>query len=305
MNSEIRYPLIAIASYRRPDGLRALLRSLESASKGTNFSVVVVDNDPAGSACDVSQDTCLDLVYVVEPAPGIAAARNRALTLFGAPECTADSIVFVDDDEHVIQGWLDILTDHANSTGAAVVTGPVESVFPPHAPRWVVKGGFIQRPEWPNRAKLRAGATNNTLVKKESWRSAGSPRFDDSFSLTGGSDAKFFSVFLNSGLEIEYSQAARVFEPVPDERMTLKWLSRRAFRNGVVLGRLGKAKRGVLLTLGQGGYYVLTGTVRAAADALRGRGLQSSSFNKTINGVGVISSLFGFHVHEYRRKSGD
>jgi succinoglycan biosynthesis protein ExoM len=291
--------LIAIATYKRPSGLESLLRSLESCSQSRPFSVIVVDNDANASAQEVARASVLDVMYVVEPKPGIAAARNRAMDEFEK----FDAIVFVDDDEYVTAGWLDRLVEQATATSAGVVIGPVQSLFPENAPKWVKNGGFIQRPSWANGALLTAGATNNTLVKASAWRAGGSPRFDDSFSATGGSDAKIFSVLLAQGVHIEFCEAAIVFEPVLEERMKLRWLIRRAYRNGIVSARIWAPRYGRMRTLGKGLLMTLHGLAGLVWMLARGRGVQSIPFNRCLNGLGAMSALTGVRVHEYKRVS--
>jgi succinoglycan biosynthesis protein ExoM len=290
--------LIAVATYKRPDGLQALLQSLESSTAARSFDVLVVDNDAAGSGRAVAESSPLPVTYVVEPKPGIAAARNRAVDEIQ----NYDAVVFVDDDEYVVEGWFDHLMDYAESSSAGVVTGPVESIFPADAPRWVVKGGFIQRPSWPHGSVLTAGATNNTLLKIDAWTAAGAPRFDDTFSATGGSDAKLFSVLLARGVQIEFCATAVVFEPVLPERMRLKWLARRGYRNGIVSARIWELKHGRAKTLVKGVLLGFGGLVKALRDLILGRGLQAPSFNGFLNGLGVVSALIGVRVHEYKRK---
>jgi succinoglycan biosynthesis protein ExoM len=290
--------LIAVATYKRPDGLQALLQSLERATHARPFDVLVVDNDANGTGRSVAEASRLNVVYVIEPKPGIAAARNRAVDMIA----DYDAVVFVDDDEYVVEGWLDHLVEYAESSAAGVITGPVESVFPDNAPRWVVNGGFIQRPSWPHGTVLSAGATNNTLLKIAAWKAAGAPRFDDTFSATGGSDAKLFSVLLARGVRIEFCATAGVFEPVLPERMRFKWLARRGYRNGIVSARIWELKHGRAKTLVKGVVLALGGLVKALRDLVLGRGLQARSFNGFLNGLGVVSALIGVRVHEYKRK---
>lgn len=290
--------LIAVATYKRPDGLQALLQSLESATTSRSFDVLVVDNDANGSGRTVAESSRLSVIYVVEPKPGIAAARNRAVDEIQQ----YDVVVFVDDDEYVVEGWLDRLLDYAEASPAGVVTGPVESIFPADAPRWVVNGGFIQRPTWPHGSVLSAGATNNTLLKIAAWNAAGAPRFDDTFSATGGSDAKLFSVLLARGVQIEFCADAVVFEPVLPERMRLKWLARRGYRNGIVSARIWSHKHGRVKTLAKGALLGLGGFLQTLRDLVLAKGLQARSFNGFLNGMGVLSALVGVRVHEYKRK---
>ena len=72
-------------TYHRPDDLRAALPLLleqvsEAGDDRVHADLLVVDNDPEGSAEPiVAGHRHPRLRYVVEPRPGIAAARNRAL----------------------------------------------------------------------------------------------------------------------------------------------------------------------------------------------------------------------------------
>lgn len=291
--------LIAIATYRRPEGLGVLLRSLEAASSRRPFDVIVVDNDAAGTGRSVAEHSPLRLDYVVEPRPGIAAARNRALDHLDGH----DAIVFVDDDEYVSAGWLDRLVEHAEKSDADIVTGPVISVFPPNAPRWLISGGFIQRPSWPTGTVLTAGATNNTLVLVESWTRFGAPRFDESFSATGGSDAKLFSLLLAAGARIEFVAEAVVSEPVLAERMKVRWLLRRAYRNGIVSARIWQLKHGTVKTVARGMLMAVGGLFRAVVHLVTLKGVQASSANAFVTGLGVVSAVSGIRVHEYKRTS--
>jgi len=296
------HALIAIASFRRPDDLRVLLESLIGSAAGSQHTmdVLVVDNDPAGSAETTVSDFRDQVRYVLEPQPGIAEARNRSLDDFTG-NADYDAIVFVDDDEYVGATWWDTLATAATNTTAGVVTGPVTSIFPPDTPAWIRRGGFMQRAGHRDRERLTAAATNNTLLKRSDWERAGSPRFDRSFSSTGGSDARLFADLIAAGVTIEFCLRAEVFEPVPHDRMTLRWVARRAFRNGVVLARIGVTKRGAALTFAHGGFLTVTGFGLAVVDLVRVRGVHARSFNRLLNGLGVMSSFFGARVHEYQR----
>lgn len=296
------HALIAIASFRRPDDLRVLLDSLLVAASGSQHTmdILVVDNDPAGSAEQTVREFGDDVRYVLEPRPGIAEARNRSLEDF-AGDIGYDAIVFVDDDEYVGATWWEVLATAAANTTSGVVTGPVTSIFPDDSPAWIRRGGFMQRAGHRDRERLTAAATNNTLLKRADWEGAGSPRFDRSFSSTGGSDARLFADLIAAGVTIEFCLDAEVFEPVPRDRMTLRWVTRRAFRNGVVLARIGVTKRGTALTFAHGGFLAVTGFGLTVVDLIRVRGVHARSFNRTFNGLGAMSSFFGARVHEYQR----
>src|SRR5258705_4394347 len=101
---------ICIATHRRPQGLLALLQSLDGLvfdGAAPEVRVIVADNDEAESAraiCDGARDWLRHpLTYVVEKRPGIPQARNASL----APALgSVDWIAFADDDELADPRWL-------------------------------------------------------------------------------------------------------------------------------------------------------------------------------------------------------
>jgi GT2 family glycosyltransferase len=295
--------LIAIATYRRPEGLQQLLDSLEAGMGSTSAAILVVDNDPGGSARAVAAAHPVRPIYVLEPDPGIAEARNRALAHFGNDY---RAIIFVDDDEWVSEDWLTTLTAYAQQTGADVVVGPVMSVLPPEAPEWVRRGGFIQRPILQSGQQLATAPTNNTLLLRDAWVRSGSPRFDPTFSVTGGSDADFFRGICKAGARILYCADAVVHEDVPAERLSLQWLRRRAVRNGIAQTRV-RRKHGDSLLRGLMGGLVYTGygIVFLGIGVITRRGVQAKPFNYLFLGYGRFAALFNYRIREYARLPSD
>ena len=111
---------ICIATYRRPQGLRALLDSLNAMSFDASLaslSIIVVENCPdapaEASLGDVSKLSRWPLRYVTEHNRGIVAARNRALDEVGE---RADLIAFLDDDETVSEDWLNAMLTTLHET---------------------------------------------------------------------------------------------------------------------------------------------------------------------------------------------
>lgn len=294
--------LISIATYKRPEGLARLLDSLEVALSGrTNFNIVVVDNDPQGTGEEAAKQSPLRVTYVIEEEPGIASARNRGLTFF-----TADhrGIIFVDDDEWVEPDWFENLTRHSENSDAGVVQGPVITLLPSDAPEWITQGGFYQRKSRKTGEQLESAATNNTLLTRDAWLSAGSPVFDTAFSSTGGSDWDLFWGIRKSGVRIEYCEDAIVSEDVPPSRMGKKWLRQRYIRNGIVGIRVCKKHGDLVLP------YIFralavgaVGLAQIALSTLRGQGPQAVPMSRALVSWGKISGLFGQRIHEYKRQN--
>ncbi|MHA3703893.1 glycosyltransferase family 2 protein [Jatrophihabitans sp. YIM 134969] len=296
--------VVAIVSYRRPDDLRTALAAVvpEARRLDPPAGVLVVDNDPEGSARDVA--AAVDGVgYVVEPAPGIAAARNRAM------DHSAGSrfLVWLDDDEHPEPGWLAALVGTARSTGAAAVAGPVVSVFDTAPDAWVSAGRFFDRRRLPTGTRIDQAATNNLLLDRDQLDGL---RFDPAFGLTGGSDTLFTRTLARRGRLLVWCDEAVVLDRVPADRVSRSWVVRRAFRMSntgvrvdlVLAGGTGArltvrardAARGLTRVAG-GSARMLLGVVRRSPGD-RVRGLRT-----VVRGAGMVSAATGYVYAEYRR----
>lgn len=292
--------LIAIATYRRNEDLAVLLTSLLQA-KGVSAGadVVVVDNSPDLSALRTVQSHELVAEYVHQPVPGIAAARNSALQLFTARHA---GIVFVDDDEWVAEDWFEMLTGYAEDCHAGVVQGAVHSVLPPTVPSWIKRGNFYQRPLRATGEKLESAATNNTLLLRSAWLLAGSPKFDESFSFTGGSDWDLFWQVRRGGSEIHYCAEAVVSEAVQLERANWRWLRRRYFRKGMVGTRIVRKHGGSITKyLCKASIAVIWGAFQQVGFVAVGRGLQAAAVERVFVNLGKFGPLLGLRIEEYKR----
>lgn len=295
--------VIAVATFRRPMELARLLTSIAGSDlEGLDVSIVIVDNDKHETARPVVEgfECACEIFYVVESDPGIASARNAALDVLARG--AFDYVIFVDDDEWVAHDWLRRLIDAASASGADVVTGPVRTLAGETAPRWMREGGFFDRREPADMSALATAATNNTLLSVASWRRFGSPRFDPSFSFTGGSDTDFFTRIVRiSGARIVFCALAVVFEDVPSDRSSFRWFIRRQFRIGQVIYRVesrygrpvDRAKMGIL-HLG----YGLMATLWGVASRRR---LMAYPLTKLFRGLGMIAASSGYRIEEYKR----
>lgn len=308
---------VAVATHRRPDGLLTLLRSLAEMRRGAAatrtpaFDVVVVDNDPAGSgvaALDLTADRFPFSVHaVVEPRPGIAAARNRALDLAAG----YDWVCFVDDDETVEPNWLARLVDAQRVCTADAVTGPVEFHYAASPPAWALLGGFSIRPEHADLERCRLAATNNVMFSVRALRDRGI-RFDDALGLTGGSDMLLSRQLSDAGGRIVWAEHARVHEVMPPERCTPRWMIRRAVRSGntsalVELALVRDAtiavrcRRRTLLLLGGLARVAVGAFGMVSAPRLSRRARGARSFRLLLRGVGVLGACIRRPVQEYAR----
>ncbi len=290
---------ICIATFKRPDGLRALVESLDRQRIPDNVDLrlVIVDNDGA-SPLGAPPPSRFETIYVVEPLRGIAAARNAALDLVG-PD--TDFVVFVDDDEVVEENWLAALLAVQRRTGAAAVQGSVVPRYAATPPKWMDQSGVFRLGPYQDGASIDFAATNNVIVEVR-WIRQTNLRFDSRFNTTGGSDHEFFQRLQVAGGKIVTAGSAVVIDEIPVHRTTLNWVVRRQFRKGNTLARIAVLhRRGVGVRAARGFGKVVKGAVIALARLAIGRhpgpGVLHMAF-----GAGTLAGIGGIGYEEYGEK---
>ena len=299
---------IAIPSYRRPESLALALDGIAVAIHALGDAavaeVLVVDNDPERSALPVVAHR--HVRYVSEPAPGLAAVRNRALDEAAGSEL----LVFLDDDEEPETDWLLQLLRTLDATGADAVAGKVITPLPADLDPWLTAVGAFVRPRRVDGQVMPQAATNNLLLRLQAVCDAG-VRFDERFGLSGGEDNLFTLQFTRAGRVIRWSELAVVRENVVPSRIDRGWILMRAYRTGNSSARVNLALArspagrvvarardlvGGSLRIAQGAARwlagVLTGSLRRRALGVRG----------IHRGAGYVSGAVGTTFREYRRK---
>jgi glycosyltransferase involved in cell wall biosynthesis len=298
---------VCVATFRRPEGVAALLASLGAmtfARGAPEVFVVVVDNDAGAGARSAVEEAAAGLAvpveYLVEPERSIALARNRGVAR--ALARGAGFVAFVDDDETVHPGWLDELLDVQARSGADAVQGAVVPRFPPGSPAWV-HGAWVYAAPLPERGTpLAMASTNNVLVRAALL--GPEPPFDPAFGIAGGEDSMFFMRARRAGARIVAAPAAVTEEHFGGGRARPGWVLRRAFRVGntalhceyaLPRGLRAPAARLARATLRMGGSAALLPFA-----LLRGRRGALNALAYVSYGVGCWSALAGYRYLEYR-----
>jgi succinoglycan biosynthesis protein ExoM len=296
---------VCIATYRRLDRLEALLADLARQQLLPN-EVIVVDNDPGGSARQVIE-RCLavrppfTIHYDIQPEKNISLTRNRTVEM-----SSQEWLAFVDDDERAPDFWLAKLAAAASSHAADGVLGPVDPVVPEDAPRWIRRGRFYEFPRMktgtvvpPNR--LRFG---NLLLRASAVKSL-DVMFDPAYGLTGGEDGDLLSRMTLAGARIVWCDEAIVHEPVEKSRLNLKWLLRRSLRGGQdfarhsLSGRYGPRTAGPVRLFGRALVQLVAAATIAVLVLPLGRHHAAHWLTKASANVGKLSIFLGWHYREY------
>ena len=305
---------ICVATYNRPEGLRQLLNSLEElVFPGIELpavTVVVLDNSPDRSACDVvvaaSAGSRWTIRYVHVPRRGISHARNAALEHSSG----ADFIAFIDDDEVAEPDWLEQLLVVQAECDADVVAGPVIPRFQGKVAHWIEVGGFFDPPQYPDRTQIPVAYTGSVLIRNAMVQRE-RLRFDEHVASIGGEDVLFFARVRLAGYSIYWAARSIAYETVGEARTNLRWLLKRWFRTGNVEALLVRsqnpAAKAFLLNFCRGLMRVAAGfpafLISSPAVVLGKVHVAVRPLYTVARGLGMLSSSFNLHYKEYESSS--
>ena len=222
---------IVIPSYRRPLDLeRAIASVLAQEGVATAYEILVVDNDPEGSAAPVvaamAASSRAPIRYAAEPRPGISHARNT-----GVAHAAGRYLAFLDDDEEAAPHWLSHMLATIERFGADAVVGPVYPRFPAEAGEIDAyrRHVYTRDARAPTGTALLRWNIGNSLFDKARCFVEAEP-FSPRLGRTGGEDTVFLRQLTRRGRRMVWCGEAVAWETVPADRLDAKYLLRRAFR---------------------------------------------------------------------------
>jgi succinoglycan biosynthesis protein ExoM len=292
---------VCIASYKRPQLLARLLASIaqQRLPDGVTLGVIVVDNDPAGTAREAVNNAAtagLSVRYFLQPKKNIALTRNMGVT-----NTVGEYIVFVDDDEYAEQDWLKNLYETLHKYQADVVFGPVICHVPAGAPEWLRTGHFFDWPRYKTGTVIRGRGTGNVLLRTASLPDKLAP-FNPKFGLSGGEDTDFFQRMNARGAKLIWCDEAIITETLVPERFSAAFLVRRAFRHGQIFAEIYVHPSGWTKKV-PWFFYRIALSLIAFIGALVAWPLRKSwgvkCFQKVASNVGQLSTLFHYRYEEY------
>lgn len=289
---------VCICTYRRRE-LEDTLLSIGALAvpAGAIVRVIVADNDDEPSARErvyaLAARLPFDVIYVHCPSSNISIARNACLE-----SASGDFIAFIDDDSTACRQWLVALTSAMKATSADAVLGPVEAVYPAHAPGWMRQGDVHStRPVFVE-GEIRTGYSGNVMLRRSSPRLRGR-RFNLTLGRSGGEDTEYFTRLYQAGGQIVFAPQAVVREPVPENRARFSWLAQRRFRSGQTHGRLlGEQAAGlgaIGLAVAKSAYCFAYAAIHAANAQKR-----NGFVLRGVMHVGVVGGLLGMReIRQY------
>lgn len=297
---------VIIPTLRRPEGLERALRSIFAQTRIADRlrEIVVVDNDPAGSAWAVVEalhaDAPWPLVYRHESRPGVATARNAGLTATDAP-----LIAFLDDDEAADPAWLSTLVAAHEALAADVTFGPIRGRAP-SARGWAQ--GYLERffgREGPSGNQLidaPFGCGNSMMTRATAL--IGPAPFDASADSLGGEDDMLFAQLRARGVRFGWASDAWVDEFAPPHRATLRYALTRAFAYGQGPSQIAARDRdwaGVARWMAVGAAQTVVFALAAAGLTLIASPKRAEALDRAARGLGKLFWMSGLEPHFYGR----
>jgi succinoglycan biosynthesis protein ExoM len=299
---------IGIPTFRRPDGLEALLYSLAGLNTRHEVSIFVADNDvnlQEGWHCAqyvLSKGYRWPISAFVVEERGISQVRNSLIDA-----CRSDPefefIGMLDDDEVADAGWLDEMLRIQAKTGADIVGGRLDRQLEREPPNWVKAVPYLSSKTHGCSGSVDlVDSSGNILFSSACIEAAQRPLFDVAFGMTGGEDKEALTRLHRAGARFAWADNAIVTETIPASRITEGWVMQRAFR-------IGNSDMRVLLRHGTSAFGVVTEIIKAIVVLFCMPCILLVSFANPQRRIktkmmiwraaGKIASLAGFAYREY------
>lgn len=265
--------------------------------------MVVVDDDPRGSAADVIREFAssfeLGILTANTASSNISTARNMSLEL---GQEMAEWLAITDDDCQPDRDWISSLVELATTHDVDLVSGSSLGVVPADAPPWLSEQPFLDEysdaTSGADMSEVDLGSICNSMVSSDFLRRTGL-RFRTAFGTIGGEDMMF--MYDGKVLGMRHRRAARaiVHERLPIERCTFGYQVKRRFWYGnteavtaIASGRYSRSR----MLLG-GAKLVVLSLARAVARRVRRRPpCWRYEFAQTGRGLGRALGAIGIRI---------
>jgi glycosyltransferase involved in cell wall biosynthesis len=239
-HSDNLFVSLTIQTYNRAQMLAETLESLRSLRRpgAIEYEILVVDNNSTDDTPEVIRRygdlLAPRLRSVFEPRQGLSHARNRALA-----EARGTVVSFIDDDVAVDPGWLEAVCSAFTMWAASVVGGRSYLIYPPSLsrPLWLPASREDLYSRLDHGPEPLVGTDKelfglNFSVRKDQALEVGG--FNPSFGRSGntlacGEESDLLARIRRAGGVVVYEPRAVVGHRIPPERLTKKWLLRRAY----------------------------------------------------------------------------
>ena len=241
--------LICICTYKRNNILNKCLMSFYKAEIPFNFNIefLIIDNTINRNAksmiIKLKKKFKYKIYYINEKKRGIVHARNKCLSEVKKINC--DYFSFLDDDCEIDTKWFINFKKIINKHKVKIVTGP--QIHKSNEKNNNNLEIIFEKKIDKNKKFVKWAATNNVILCKKVILYS-NLKFDVNLNKFGmGEDQLFFLQLNKKGHQILWSKEIKVFERKHSHRSTMKWVTDRSFRLGVLGNYIDKKIYGSIL----------------------------------------------------------
>ena len=302
----MKLALLCITTCKRPRMLGAALASLERAgvADGWAAKILVLDNDDGQTARPVFEQharaSAWQMRYAVERRRGLSAVRNRAIEEAIAED--ADALVFFDDDQVAHPHCLRHLLEDMESSGADIINGRVQRLWPGGAPPWWAVQGRNRAQGLQRKKFCTTGLTAFSRAVIERLR------FDMRFNFTGSEDIEYSHRANRAGFAVFHTDRPRADDYVTEARATFGSHCRTLWLSAALYARIrmdGGAHERLRLAF-MGPAKIVNGLLRLALAPLAPRRFAARGLQNVISGAGMLCGICAAPGYEkYRTIEGE
>ena len=230
---------VIICTYNRAERLADCLESIvKQQTSSDKYEVIIVDNNSTDNTKEIVSrfsNKVPDLRYVFEATQGLSYARNR-----GAGEAKAAYLVYLDDDAIAPPEYLANVSRLIKEYAPDIFGGPVYPYYTTPKPRWFKDEYEIRKyADKSGFSAIAAVSGGNFIIKKTLLEKLGG--FDVNLGMIGnkvglGEERKVLEQYRAStppsGQKVYYALECYVTHNVPPEKMTLRYIMKRAYIAG-------------------------------------------------------------------------
>ena len=236
---------LIIATYNRSEQLMVTLESVAlQRYPATRWECIVVDNNSTDDTRErveafAAAHPELHLRYTFEPRQGLSHARNR-----GIEESRGEIVAFVDDDEHIVEefveAYVELFNNHQDAMSAG---GKIIADYPAGRPHWM--SSYTEQPianpmdfgesikPFP---KGRIPGGGNMAMRRCIFEKIGT--FDTTLGRTGkqligGEESDLFERMAAHAMRCYYVPRAVMYHIIPESKLTHEYFSRLAYNTGL------------------------------------------------------------------------
>ncbi len=237
---------IAVPTHNRARLLAGTLASIAALKfpEGIVPECLIVDNNSPDDTRDAvavfARTSSIAVRYVIEPQQGSSYARNRAIA-----EARGEYILFIDDDAIAEPDWAIEMLAEMERRHLDVACGLVLPSWEARPPRWLGPSLYVRlavhdeaaiaSADQPQRDHIHNYFSANVGFRRETFELFGGFREDLGVVANNpisGEDTELFARIATCGGAIGFAPQARVHHVIGRERMTRRYLRRKAYAFG-------------------------------------------------------------------------